>query len=105
MAHGGHRPGAGRKAGVATRKTRQIADEAASEGITPLEVMLYAMKRKWEAGDVDGAAAAAKDAAPYCHPKLSSVDMNATVKRSIHDFTDAELDLIEEAESGQAGEG
>lgn len=44
MAHGGARKGAGRKAGSTTRKTREIADRATAEGITPLEVMLRAMR-------------------------------------------------------------
>jgi hypothetical protein len=34
---GGKRPGSGRKKGSATKKTREIADRAAAEGITPLE--------------------------------------------------------------------
>jgi hypothetical protein len=41
--HGGKRPGAGRKKGSLTQKTREVAEKAASAGITPLEVMLEAM--------------------------------------------------------------
>ena len=41
---GGKRPGAGRPAGAATRRTREIADQALAEGISPLEVMLRAMR-------------------------------------------------------------
>lgn len=44
VGHGGARPGAGRKPGQANQKTREIADRAAREGITPLEVMLRAMR-------------------------------------------------------------
>ena len=44
MAHGGNRPGAGRKAGLANRKTREIAERALSEDVSPLEVMLENMR-------------------------------------------------------------
>ena len=43
MARGGARPGAGRKAGSVTRRTREIA-EAALEGLTPLEYLLSVMR-------------------------------------------------------------
>lgn len=78
--HGGRRKGAGRKPGAATSKTREIADMAAAKGITPLEVMLEAMNSLREAGELERAASVAKDAAPYIHPKLSSVEMNAKVQ-------------------------
>lgn len=51
MANGGARPGAGRKPGGANQKTREIADRAAREGITPLEVMLRAMREHVEHSD------------------------------------------------------
>lgn len=76
---GGARNGAGRKPGTANTKTREIADKAAAEGITPLEVMLEAMNSFREAGDIEKAAGFAKDAAPYIHAKLSSVDVKADV--------------------------
>ncbi len=77
--HGGPRKGAGRKPGAANQKTREIADKAVQKGITPLEVMLEAMNALRESGDLEKAAGIAKDAAPYIHPKLSSVEMNAKV--------------------------
>ncbi|QWD91648.1 hypothetical protein [Polynucleobacter sp. MWH-Braz-FAM2G] len=40
---GGARPGAGRKEGSLTKRTRKIAEVAASQGITPLEVMMNTM--------------------------------------------------------------
>lgn len=73
---GGARKGAGRKAGSATKKTREIADKAASEGITPLEVMLEAMNHFRAEGDMQKAALFARDAAPYIHPKLASMEMS-----------------------------
>jgi hypothetical protein len=36
--------------------------------------MLKAMRLHQEAGRWDQAAAVAKDAAPYCHPRLSSIE-------------------------------
>lgn len=72
MAHGGAREGSGRKQGSASSKTREVADKAASEGITPLEFMLKVMRDeqapKAERLDM------AKAAAPYIHPRLSSVE-------------------------------
>lgn len=102
---GGARKGAGRKPGSANTKTREIADRAAEEGITPLEVMLDNMRFAYsEAGGLLAklltagadpteafdqfkellkyrgmAQEAAKDAAPYMHPRLASVEMNAKV--------------------------
>ena len=49
---GGVRPGAGRKAGSLTKRTREIAEVAAAQGITPLEVMMSAMMELYkEAGN------------------------------------------------------
>ena len=42
--NGGRRPGAGRKPGGLTLKTREIREQAVAEGITPLEVMLKNMR-------------------------------------------------------------
>lgn len=83
---GGARKGAGRKAGAATTKTREIADKAAKEGITPLEVMLNAMREHALAADkapkasearlklMTAASAIAKDAAPYIHARLATIE-------------------------------
>ena len=91
---GGKRAGSGRKPGTANIKTREIAEKAIVEGITPLEVMLQAMRKFVEAAEkmgtgklqvVDGevitqlslmteASKIAKDAAPYIHPRLAAVD-------------------------------
>lgn len=68
---GGARKGAGRKPGAATKKTREVADKAASEGITPLEYLLDVMRNS---GDGKARMAAAMAAAPYIHPKLASVE-------------------------------
>lgn len=71
---GGRRAGAGRKPGSVTKKTREIAEKAVEAGITPLEVMLEAMNAFRGMGDLEKAAAFAKDAAPYMHAKLAAVE-------------------------------
>ena len=84
---GGPRKGAGRPKGALTSRTREIAEKAAGEGITPLEFMLQMMRResfhedpKIEAQREMMRFEAAKAAAPYIHPRLSSVEVDADVK-------------------------
>jgi hypothetical protein len=72
MPKGGKRQGAGRKVGSKTKKTREIAMRAAAGGITPLEFMLGIMRDENEAIEVR--IDMAKAAAPYVHPKLSSIE-------------------------------
>lgn len=62
--------------GCLTTKTRAIAEQAIADGITPLEVMLCAMRAKFEEGDLVAAAALAKDAAPYLHPRLAAIEQS-----------------------------
>ena len=85
---------------AATIRRKAIADkvekELSEKKATPLEIMAKVM-----AGDLtitDRQLDAAKAAAPYIHPKLSAVTMNATVKRSVTEYSDEEL-------AGIAGEG
>jgi hypothetical protein len=72
MSHGGKRPGAGRKAGAATTRTREIANAVAG-GLTPLEYLtsVYRDVSADESKRID----AAKAAAPYVHARLNSVEM------------------------------
>lgn len=104
--HGGARKGSGRKAGSATKKTREIADKAAEEGITPLEFMLNVMRT--EASDeMDSKELAivwglrfeaAKAAAPYIHPRLAAVEHSGgvTVRTLAEEL--AELNALRDAE-------
>ena len=92
---GGKRANSGRKKGATTKKTREIADKLAeSDEITPLEYMLGVLretpaklKAKYEAGEIDTEEYivelqamqkrkdnAAEKAAPYIHPRLSSIE-------------------------------
>ncbi|NTF54910.1 hypothetical protein G6L12_08385 [Agrobacterium rhizogenes] len=70
---GGPRKGAGRPRGAATKRTRAVADRESKNGLTPLEVMLKAMRVHAGKSDWDAAASIAKDAAPYMHAKLASI--------------------------------
>jgi len=94
MPRGGKRPGAGRRPGTLSKKTiarQQQASAAAENGISPLELMLKRMRyhnqmadRELEKGakaDHDkiekalhSASEAARDAAPYVHPRLSAIE-------------------------------
>jgi hypothetical protein len=102
--HGGKREGAGRKPGSPTKRRREILDEAAKDGITPLEVQLRTMRALWDAANAGqtldfakatAACAIAKDAAPYLHPRLSNVE--AKIDLTGHEAALAELEEIEAA--------
>lgn len=71
MAHGGARPGAGRKKNGSNKLTAEAAAKA-SEGLSPLDYLLSVVRDIGadEARRID----AAKAAAPYCHPKRAAVD-------------------------------
>ena len=91
---GGARPGAGRKTGSLTKRTRQIAEAVATQGITPLEVMMKVMHQLYEHASnvreedlgekesaseariklLNMAATVGRHAAPYVHPRLSAIE-------------------------------
>ncbi|VTU34188.1 hypothetical protein [Variovorax sp. RA8] len=116
---GGARKNAGRKAGAATKRTREIADKAAEEGLTPLEVMLQTMRalvgrfdnlRAAAVSDAERdlvpldlmieASGIAKDAAPYIHPRLAAIEHSGEIKtRSLAE----ELAELNGAQSNTAG--
>src|SRR5262245_34128722 len=78
---GGRRLGAGRPVGSKNRGSAEIARAAAESGITPIEVMLGTMRELWDQGTPEAkreAAEIAKDAAPYIHPRLASIDQTVT---------------------------
>ena len=77
VGQGGARPGAGRPPGSKNQRSANVARQATEAGITPIEVMLSAMRELWEEGTSISkreAARIAKDAAPYVHPRLASID-------------------------------
>ncbi len=83
MARGGKRDGAGRPPGAVTTRTREMADQAAKEGLMPLEYMLSVLRNGDET--MENRCWAAEKAAPYVHPRLANVEMNASVKVSHED--------------------
>jgi hypothetical protein len=68
-------PGSGRRPGSKNKRSLQIERAVALTGKTPLEVMLEGMRFYFEAGDLDRAAAFAKDAAPYIHPRMAAIEV------------------------------
>lgn len=67
---------------------KALVEELVVSGITPLEVLLVEMRDAWNTMGADGkpdplarnrAVAIAKEAAPYVHPKLSSIDAKVDV--------------------------
>lgn len=99
MARGGKRAGSGRKRGGKNTKSREIADKAAAQGITPLEYMLSIL-RDPHAMPADRFEAA-KSAAPYIHPRLSAVEVDAS--HSFDDLTDDQLEQQIQRSAAEAG--
>lgn len=86
---GGRKKGSRNKAVIEREMRAKAALKAAEAGDMPLDVMLGVMRGNRTATPEQIAMAVA--AAPYCHPKLSSVDMNAVVKRDVRDLSMDEL--------------
>lgn len=74
-----------RRKAIAERVEKDLAKKKA----TPLEIMARVMNGDLSVTEMQFEAA--KAAAPYIHPKLSAVQMNATVRRSVADMSDEEL--------------
>ena len=81
MARGGMRPGAGRKAGAAHQRTREIADKAALEGNTPLEYMLAVLSDP--TADQKRRDAMAVASAPYMHARLQAVSLGSEPEKPV----------------------
>jgi hypothetical protein len=82
----------GRQKGVANKRTREIADAAIKEGLTPLEYMLAVLRD--ETADPERRDEMAKAAAPYIHPRLASIEASHRIKSDVRDLSDAELVAI-----------
>lgn len=95
---GGAQPGAGRPKGMQNKKTTELLERVAAEGIMPIDVFLNDMRYFYNLGEnkmriaeqesdvkkqakhvraalelKDIARDCARDAAPYLHPKLASL--------------------------------
>jgi hypothetical protein len=106
---GGRKAGTPNKARVNREEAAAEAERRATEGmspdeiadLSPLAVMLLAMRTAVKDGKLSVAAAVAKEAAPYLHPKLSSETLkiqNDDSKRSVEDI-ERELAEIERCAS------
>lgn len=78
MARGGTRPGAGRKAGTPNKASAERQKAVEESGLTPLEYMLAVLRD--EGQTMENRCWAAEKAAPYVHPKLANVELNASVR-------------------------
>ena len=89
MAHGGARPGAGRKKGGANRVTEEAIARAEAGGEMPLDFLLRIMRdgNADEAKRID----CAKAAAQYVHPKLNSVELTGDPENPVEVVTRIEL--------------
>lgn len=115
--NGGKRPGAGRPKGAKNKKTTEVIAKATSQGVMPLDVMLHNMRKahgaaeeiekKIAAGDAEAVArkdellllrgeaeTCAKDAAPYLHPRLSSIE-HKTKPYDLSQLTEKQIDELE----------
>lgn len=122
MSGRGSRPGehrGGRKKGVKNKATIEreranaaLLEQAKSAGISPLEVMLGHMREQHalalaatEPGarqrHMAAATMAAKDAAPYIHPRLNAVDHSASGAKNWRDVFRL-VDALVAAPAGQA---
>jgi hypothetical protein len=86
MPRGGRRPGAGRPGrpkGSVCAKTKarlEMARLAAEGGISPLDMMIQYARERWDAGDKKEACRIAEAAAPYIHPRLSTIQQNTKLE-------------------------
>lgn len=76
MAHGGARPGAGRKKNGTNRVTEEAIAKAEAGGEMPLDFLLRMMRD--DAADETKRIDCAKAAAPYVHARLANIDANVT---------------------------
>lgn len=88
MASGGKRPGAGRKKNTPNKANALREARIAASGVTPLDVMIQDMRFHYDLyqeamanrdlavakAELKEARDAAKDAAPYTHPRLAAVE-------------------------------
>lgn len=88
----------GRQKGVPNKRTeanRAFVTRCIEEGVSPLDVMLGAMREAWEKGDKAAAANFAKDAAPYLHPKLSSIEHKGDPENPLEQNSRVELVVVD----------
>lgn len=82
--HGGARPGGGRPKGSPNKATQARQAEIAASGLTPLDYMLAILRD--ETAEHESRKWAAQNAAPYVHPKLSSVEAKVDTTINAYDW-------------------
>ena len=106
---GGRRDNSGRKPGTANTRTREVADRASAEGITPLEYLLELMRKPYPE-EADGTVLAdydamkldaAKAAAPYMHPRLANVDAPIAIGPLTGDLATQGCTVLEALSAGE----
>lgn len=99
MARGGKRQGSGRRKGQVSEKTAlrtRVATEALQSGLTPLDYMLGILRDTKQ--DAKDRFAAAKECAPYLHPRLAAVEHSGGVSIT----HESALSELEQAANGEA---
>src|SRR6516162_2241933 len=86
----------GRQKGVANKRTREIAEAAMAQGLTPLEYMLAVLRD--ETVEPERRDEMAKAAAPYLHPRLAAIE----AKLSVAVDHETALDQLEASPLGAA---
>ena len=112
MAGRGRRPGSpktgGRQIGTQNRATLEAKkalleaeralgaklSEAEVKAMSPVDVMTLVMRTALKAGNYQVALTAATNLAPYIHPRLSNINVDATIKKSMADYTNEELEAL-----------
>jgi hypothetical protein len=84
----------GRQKGAANKRTREIADAAVKEGVTPLEYMLAVLRD--ETVGPERRDEMAKASAPYIHPRLASVEATVDVSDDFADRLSRARDRIKQ---------
>lgn len=92
---------AGKPKGTLAKKTVELREKAKKWGVDPIDVMLQTMKELIEEARkprrpiavrfdyLERACAIAKDAAPYIHPKLASVELSGNDEQPLRIIAEA----------------
>jgi hypothetical protein len=91
----------GRKKGTPNRVTLDRERHVEATGLTPLQYFLGLLRDPAQPDDVRFQAA--KEAAPYVHPKLASIEGNMTHTITKHDDVLAEIEAVINSEIGAHG--
>ena len=83
MAHGGKRPGAGRKPGSTNRFNRDLLASASATGAIPVEYLLEVMRDA--SNPISLRIDAAKSCAPYLHHKLTAQNISISTQAASHE--------------------